>query len=143
MGFLKFSLAILFQPQINLMPVPSMDSLCPSVPLRLEPHPEPVFIRYLPHSCAEINMVPLQRSGFCVCKIAAFTFPLQNGITMTAFSCSLHLFPLLPHILRSPCRPDGQPSYTAPNRFLQNSPRSAQSHQIPSAVSEKPSFWFP
>lgn len=143
MCFLKPSLAILFQPQINLMPIPSMDTRRSSVPLRLEPYPESVFIRYLPHSCAEINMVPLQWVRFCIGKIAAFTFPLQNGIVMTAFSCSLHLFPLLPHILRSPCRPGGQPSYTAPNRFLQNSPRSAQSHQIPSAVSGIPFFWFP
>ena len=143
MGFLKPSLTILFQAQINLMPIPSMDTLRSSVPFRLEPHPESVFIRYLPHSCAEINMVPLQRTSFRICKIAAFTFPLQNGIVMTTFSCSLHLFPLLPHILRSPCRPDGQPSCSAPNRFLQNSPRSVQSHQIPSAVSGIPFFWFP
>lgn len=141
MGFLKFSLAILFQPQINLMPVPSMDSLCPSVPFRFEPHPESVFIRYLPHSYAEINVVPLQRPSFCVCKIASFTFSLQNGIAMTACSCSLHLFSLLPRMLRSPCRPDGQLSYNAPSRFLQNSPLSAQSHQIPLAVLGIPFFW--
>lgn len=143
MGFLKPSLAILFQPQIDFMPIPSMNTRRSSVPFRLEPHPEPVLIRYLPHSCAEINMVPLQWPGFRICKIAAFTFPLQNGIAMTACSCSLHLFPFLLHILRNPCRPDGQLSYNAPNRFLQNSPRSAQSHQIPLAVLGIPSFWSP